>query len=76
VLGYVLNKDLAERRKKLEGVDYLNSKNLYALFRNRHYVTLKDLRSGKHKKQTVELTSAQEHLLHELNITIPNMNSQ
>lgn len=76
VLGYVLNKDLAERRKKLEGVDYLNSKNLYAPFRNGHYVTLKDLRSGTHKKQTVELTLAQEHLLHELNMTIPNMNSQ
>lgn len=76
VLGYVLNKDLAERRKKLEGVDYLNSKNLYAPFRNGHYVTLKDLRSGTHKKQTVELTSTQERLLHALNMTIPKMNSQ
>ena len=76
VLGYVLNKDLAERRKKLEGVDYLNSKNLYAPFRNGHYVTLKDLRSGQHKKQTVELTSTQERLLHALNMTIPKMNSK
>jgi transposase len=76
VLGYVLNKDLAERRKKLEGVDYLNSKNLYAPFRNGQYVTLKDLRSGKQKKQTVELTSTQERLLHELNMTIPQMNSK
>ena len=75
VLAYVLNKDLAERRKALEGVDYLNSKNLYAPFRNGHCVTLKDLRSGKQKKQTVELTSTQEHLLHELNITIPHINS-
>lgn len=76
VLGYLLNKDLAERRKKLEGVDYLNSKNLYAPFRNGHYVTLKDLRSGQHKKQAVELTSTQERLLHGLNMTIPHMNSQ
>lgn len=76
VLAYLLNKNLAERRKELEGVDYLNSKNLYAPFRNGHYVTLKDLRSGKQKKQTVELTSAQERLLHELNITIPHMNSK
>ncbi|MBD3307593.1 IS1634 family transposase [candidate division KSB3 bacterium] len=76
VLGYVLNKDLAERRKKLEGVDYLNSKNLYAPFRNGHYVTLKDLRSGQQKKQAVELTSTQERLLHGLNITIPHMNSK
>jgi hypothetical protein len=75
VLGYVLNKDLAERRKKLEGVDYLNSKNLYAPFHNGHSVTLKDLRSGQHKKQTVELTSTQERLLQALNIKIPKMNS-
>lgn len=75
VLAYVLNKDLAERRKALEGVDYLNSKNLYAPFRNGHYVTLKDLRSGKQKKQTVELTPTQERFLHELNITIPHINS-
>ena len=75
VLAYVLNKDLAERRKALEGVDYLNSKNLSAPFRNGQYVTLKDLRSGKQKKQTVELTSKQEELLCELNIKIPQMNS-
>ncbi len=75
VLGYVLNKDLAERRKALEGVDYLNSKNLYAPFRNGHAVTLKDRRSGNQKKLTVELTSTQERLLHELNIAIPHMNS-
>jgi transposase len=75
VLAYVLNKDLAERRKALEGVDYLNSKNLYAPFRNGQYVTIKDLRSGKQKKQTVELTSKQEQLLCELHITIPQMNS-
>lgn len=74
VLGYVLNKDLAERRKALEGVDYLNSKNLYAPFRNGHSVTLKDLRSGNQKKLTTEFTSTQERLLHGLNITIPHMN--
>lgn len=76
VLGYVLNKDLAERRKHLEGVDYLNSKNLYVPFRNGQYVTLKDLRSGKQKQQTVELTPTQERLLYDLNITIPHMNSK
>jgi transposase len=75
VLAYVLNKDLAERRKVLEGVDYLNSKNLYAPFRNGQYVTLKDLRSGKQKKQTVELTSKQERLLYDLKIKIPQINS-
>ena len=70
VLAYFLNKDLAERRKKIDGVDYLNSKNLYEPFRSCHYVDLKDKLSGSEKKKLVEFTSKQESLLKELQIKI------
>lgn len=68
VPAYFLNKDLAERRKKIDGVDYLNSKNLYEPFRSCHYVTLKDKPSGGKKSKTVELTLEQESLLRQLQI--------
>jgi len=70
VPAYFLNKDLAERRKKIDGVDYLNSKNLYEPFRSCHYVTLKDKPSGGKKSKTVELTLEQESLLRQLQIKI------
>jgi len=70
VLAYFLNKDLAERRKRVDGIDYLNSKNLYEPFRSCHYVSLKDRLSGKEKRKTVELTSEQERLLKGLQIKI------
>jgi len=71
VLAYFLNKDLAERRKEIDGVDYLNSKNLYEPFRSCHYVDLKDKVSGSVKNKIVELTSKQEFLLKELRVKIP-----
>lgn len=70
VLAYFLNKDLAERRKEIDGVDYLNSKNLYEPFRSCHYVDLKDRVSGRERKKIVEFTSQQESLLKELQIEI------
>jgi len=70
VLSYFLNKDLAERRKRIDGIDYLNSKNLYEPFRSCHCVTLKDKPSGSKKRKTVELTLEQKCLLKELQIKI------
>lgn len=70
ILSYFLNKDLAERRKKIEKVDYLNSKNLYEPFRSCHYVTLRDNKSLRKKSEPVELTKEQKRLLRELNIEI------
>lgn len=70
VLAYFINKDLAERRKGINGIDYLNSKNLYEPFRSCHYITLKDKSSGNKRKRTVELTLEQERLLRELQIKI------
>lgn len=70
VLAYALNKDLSERRKKIDGVDYLNSKNLYEPFRSCHYVTFRDKSSNKKKSEPVELTFEQKQLLMELNIRV------
>jgi transposase len=68
ILAYFLNKDLAERRKELEGIDYLNSKNLYEPFRNCHYVSIRDKASGAEQHRTVELTQHQRYLLNSLNL--------
>lgn len=73
VLAYFLNKDLAERRKEIDGVDYLNSKNLYEPFRNGDMVTLKDHLSGKTMRRPVELNLKQRYLLNKLAIKIPQM---
>lgn len=54
VLAYFINKDLAERRKKIENIDYLNSKNLYEPFRDYHYTTIKDKTSGKSMSQPMQ----------------------
>ena len=70
ILSYFLNKDLAERRKKIEKVDYLNSKILYEPFRSCHYVTIRDNKSLRKKSEPVELTKEQKRLLKELNIEI------
>lgn len=70
MLAYFINKDLAERRKRLEGVDYLNSKNLYEPFRSCHYVSIRDRNSGVEQHRTVELTSQQSYLLRQLNLKI------
>ncbi len=70
VLSYFLNKDLAERRKKIDGVDYLNSKNLYEPFRSCHYVTMKDRVSQRKKSEPIELTAQQRQLLKELNLHV------
>jgi len=73
VLAYFLNKDLAERRKKNEGIDYLNSKNLYEPFRNGDMVTLKDRLSGKTIRKPVELNRNQKELLNKMAIKMPQI---
>jgi len=73
VLAYFLNKDLAERRKKNEGIDYINSKNLYEPFRNGDMVTLKDRLSGKMIRKPVELSLNQKEILNKMAIKMPQM---
>ncbi|MBS3906267.1 MAG: hypothetical protein KGZ49_04430, partial [Syntrophaceae bacterium] len=66
-------RDLAERRKKLHGIDYLNSKKLYEPFRNGDMVTLRDRLSGKSVRKPVALNFQQKDLLDKLEIKMPKM---
>jgi len=54
VLAYFINKDLAERRKKIGKIDYLNSKNLYDPFKKYYYTTIKDQDSGQMKSEPMK----------------------
>ncbi len=73
VLSYFLNKDLAERMKKINGIDYLNSKNLYAPFRNGDMVTLLDQLSGKTARKIVKLNAQQGELISKMQLKMPKM---
>jgi hypothetical protein len=55
ILAYFLNKFLANQRKVGGDKDYLNSKELYAPFKNIDFVTLFDKISGKSITKSVEL---------------------
>ncbi len=70
VLAYFINKDLAERRKKTENIDYLNSKNLYEPFREYHYTTIKDKTSGKLKSEAMQFSLKLKKYLTRLGLTM------
>jgi len=70
VLSYFLNKDLAERRRKVEKIDYLNSKNLYEPFKKYFYYTLKDKVTNKTKSQAMEIPQNMRNYLQSLDIEI------
>lgn len=72
VLAYFINKDLAERRKKIENTDYLNSKNLYEPFREYHYTTINDRTSGKSKSQPMQFTPKLKKYLSQLGLKVFN----
>ena len=55
ILSYFLNKFLANQRKSAGEKDYLNSKELYAPFKNIDFVTLFDPISGQSAIKSVEL---------------------
>ena len=55
-------------RKKINGFDYLNFKNIYEPFRNGDMVALKDRLSGKTMRKPIELNLKQRELLNKLAI--------
>jgi len=69
MLAYFLNRFLANRRKAVEGIDYLNSKELYAPFRDIDYVTVYDKNSGRSIKKSVELPAATKHTLDKIGLS-------
>jgi transposase len=70
ILSYFINKDLAERRKKIENIDYLNSKNLYEPFKAYHYTTIEDTTSTKTKSEPMRFTPKLKKYVNQLGIRL------
>jgi len=66
MLAYFLNKFLANRRKVAGEKDFLNSKELYAPFKDIDYVLLLDPKSGQTVGKSVELPQKTRSILEKL----------
>ena len=73
VLAYFLNKFLANKRKAVGEKDYLNSKELYAPFKDIDFVTLFDQISGQTVTKPVELPEETRSILEK--IGMPHVSS-
>ncbi|CAB1083585.1 hypothetical protein JY97_01570 [Alkalispirochaeta odontotermitis] len=69
ILAYFLNKFLANQRKSTGEKDYLNSKELYAPFKNIDFVTLFDPISGQNVKKSVELPEETKNVLEKIGMS-------
>jgi len=69
ILAYFLNKFLANQRKNAGEKDYLNSKELYAPFKNIDFVTLFDPISGQSATTSVELPKETKNILEKIGMS-------
>ena len=69
ILAYFLNKFLANQRKAVGEKDYLNSKELYAPFKNIDFVTLFDRISGETVTKPVELPEETRSILENIGMS-------
>jgi transposase len=69
ILAYFLNKFLANQRKACGEKDYLNSKQLYAPFKDIDYVTLFDPISGGIVRKSVELPEKTTRVLEKIGMS-------
>jgi len=69
ILAYFINKHLSNKRKAVGDKDYLNSKELYAPFKDIDIATLADSNTGKTIKKSVELPSGTVKLLEALGLS-------
>lgn len=69
ILAYFLNKFLANQRKAVGEKDYLNSKELYAPFKNIDFVTLFDRISGETVTKSVELPEKTRSILEKIGMS-------
>ena len=69
ILAYFLNKFLANQRKSAGEKDYLNSKELYAPFKNIDFVTLFDPISGQSAIKSVELPKETKNILEKIGLS-------
>jgi transposase len=63
MLSYFINRHLANRRKEMGDKDFLNSKELYAPFKDIDIATLSDPRTGRTIQKAVKLPSKTKNLL-------------
>lgn len=63
VLSYFINRYLSEKRKRSEGKDYLNSKQLYAPFKSCKLVTFLETLAGITKKDIIPISEKQRAIL-------------
>ena len=63
MVSYFINRFLANRRREIGEKDYLNSKELYAPFRDIDHVVLEDKSTGKIIRKSVELPKSTRRLL-------------
>jgi hypothetical protein len=69
ILGYFINRYLANQRKAIGEKDFLNSKELYAPFKDIDIVTLCDRNTGQTIKKAVILPSDTKRLLKRIEMT-------
>lgn len=69
ILAYFINRYLANKRKEIEKKDYLNSKELYAPFKDIDIATLEDKNTGYTIKKGVTLSPDTERLLKKLGMS-------
>jgi transposase len=68
ILAYFINRYLANQRSSIGEKDYLNSKELYAPFKDIEIATLEDSRSGYMFKKAVKLPASTKALLEKLSL--------
>lgn len=66
ILSYFINRHLANRRKEMGDKDFLNSKELYAPFKDIDIATLSDPRTGRRIQKAVRLPSKTKTLLEKI----------
>jgi len=69
ILAYFINRYLSNQRKAIGEKDYLNSKQLYAPFKDIDIVTLEDSNTGQTIKRAVILPTATKKLLHKIRLS-------
>jgi transposase len=63
ILSYFINRYLSQKRKRSEGKDYLNSKQLYAPFKSCKLITLLETLAGVTKKDIIPISEEQKAVL-------------
>ena len=69
MLSYFINKYLTNKRKSLEGKDFLNPKELYAPFKDIDLATLEDVKTGEIIKKGVQVPAETEKLMQKLKLS-------